>query len=78
LGFVSYPLYLIHENAMISMIVKMPAYADWLAPFWYPLPAITVLALIAYGIARYIEPRCRKWLEHKISAVTKLSLKHQR
>ncbi len=73
LGFVSYPLYLIHENAMISMIVKMPAYAGWLPQVLYPLPAIALLAFVAYLVAKYIEPQCRKWLNNHLRSVAAVS-----
>lgn len=55
-GFVSYTLYLIHENMTTSMIVKMADFSPWLHPFLYPyLPTMLVVA-VAYLIARYLEP----------------------
>lgn len=59
-GFISYPLYLIHENAMISMLIKSPTYMPWLHSFMYPYPAITILSAISYLIAKNFEPTCRK------------------
>lgn len=56
-GFISYPLYLIHENAMTSMIIKMESGTPWLHPFLYPYPAIIFLTFTAYIIAKYVEPR---------------------
>jgi peptidoglycan/LPS O-acetylase OafA/YrhL len=67
-GFISYPLYLMHENAMISMIVKTPAVADWLHPFFYPAPAILLLSIVSYVVAKYVEPRCRNWLRMDMAA----------
>ena len=55
-GFISYPLYLIHNNAMISMIIKIEASAPWLHSFLTPYPAIICLVFTAYIIANYLEP----------------------
>ena len=57
MGFISYPLYLIHENAMVSMIVDtQDAYSvDFLSPF----PPIIFLCIVAWLIAKYGEPRIR-------------------
>ena len=57
IGFISYPLYLIHENAMTAIIIKMADWAPWLHPFLYPYPAILFLVITAYIIAKYLEPR---------------------
>ena len=54
-GFISYPLYLIHENAMTSIIIKMADWTPWLHPFFYPYPAIAFLVITAYIIAKYLE-----------------------
>lgn len=76
-GFISYPLYLIHENAMISMIVKIAATAGWLPAILLPLPAIMLLAVVAYIIGKHIEPRCRKWLQHIVSFKPNVNVKAQ-
>lgn len=59
-GFISYPLYLIHNNAMISMVIKTEMAFPWLHPFLYPYPAIIFIILTAYIIARYLEPWLKK------------------
>jgi len=58
-GFVSYPLYLIHENAMISMIVELSPHLLWLNMFFYPLIPIAVLSLISFLIAKIFESKVR-------------------
>ena len=55
-GFISYPLYLIHNNAMISMIIKIESSAPWLYSLLTPYPAIICLVFTAYIIANYLEP----------------------
>lgn len=64
-GFISYPLYLIHNNAMIAMIIKTDAYLSWLHPFLYPYPAIICIVLTAYLIANYLEPWLSRILQIK-------------
>ena len=59
-GFISYPLYLIHENATIAAIAKLSTYAPWLHPFMYPFVVTAVLSLVAYAIAKYLEPDLRR------------------
>ena len=57
MGFISYPLYLIHENAMVSMIVdSQDAYS---IGFLSPFPPIILLCIVAWFIAKYAEPRVR-------------------
>ncbi|WP_374575560.1 acyltransferase family protein [Phenylobacterium sp.] len=59
LGFASYPLYLIHENIMIALIVKLghvhAAWVHWINPL-APMLAVIVLGWL---IARYLEPAAR-------------------
>ena len=54
-GFISYPLYLLHENMMVSMIIKLGAYFP--DPLYFTLPAIPVLFItgLAYIVAKYLE-----------------------
>jgi len=62
-GFISYPLYLIHENASWAMILKIhkmiPALPDRLVPI---LP-IAVVCTVAWAIAAYAEPLLREILD---------------
>lgn len=60
LGFISYPLYLIHENMMVSMIIKVGNNWNSLNSFFVPLfPILTVIA-IGSILAFYIEPYTKK------------------
>ncbi len=54
-GFISYPLYLIHENMMIAIIAKMGKIDIGIPFFLYPLPPVLFLSAIAYIIASYGE-----------------------
>jgi peptidoglycan/LPS O-acetylase OafA/YrhL len=55
-GLISYPLYLIHENAMISMIIQMSNWSPTLPGYLYPIAPITLLIGTAYLIIKYAEP----------------------
>ncbi len=61
-GFISYPLYLLHENAMISIIIKLSVLAPWLHFLIFPAVAITLLSSVAYIIAKKLEPKCREFI----------------
>ena len=62
LGFISYPLYLMHENAMIAMTVDVHAGLPGLPAMLTPLPGLALLAAVAYLVARYLEPAMQKLL----------------
>ncbi|HKO82809.1 MAG TPA: acyltransferase [Chitinophagaceae bacterium] len=55
-GFISYPLYLIHENAMIALIVKLNKYFPGIPGILLPVIPISFLVVVSYYIAREIEP----------------------
>lgn len=61
-GFISYPLYLLHENMLIASLLK---FAAWVPRELYPLAVLAVLAplaWLAWGVARVAEPKLRKGL----------------
>lgn len=62
LGFVSYPLYLLHENMMVAMIVKIGHAMPWMPAILMPLLPIAVVIGAGSLIAVYIEPWLRKQL----------------
>jgi peptidoglycan/LPS O-acetylase OafA/YrhL len=61
-GFISYPLYLIHENMMISLIVKMKRNIVFIPDILLPLVPIAFLSGIAFIISRYCEPKLKNIL----------------
>lgn len=64
LGYVSYPLYLLHENMMISIIIKFNGLLPQKLSFLLPIFAITIIASIAYVIAKYIEKPIRNIIKN--------------
>ena len=67
IGFISYPLYLVHENATVSMINQLhdtyPNVPSYLLPV---LPTI-VVTIVAWVIAQYLEPMTRKGIKQLLS-----------
>lgn len=59
IGFISYPLYLIYENFMVSMIAKLQIY-NIIPEFLLPILPILILIAISYLISKWIEPFIRK------------------
>ena len=55
IGFVSYPLYLIHQNMMIAMIIKISKIAPWIPPPLLPLLPILLLIILSWIIAERLE-----------------------
>ncbi len=63
MGFISYPLYLLHENMMVSMIIKLGAWMPWMPAIALPvLPVLAVIAL-SWVIASRVETKLRTALQ---------------
>jgi peptidoglycan/LPS O-acetylase OafA/YrhL len=62
LGFISYPLYLLHENMMVSMIVKVGHAAPWVPAIAVPIMPILVVIGLGSLVAFYVEPWVREAL----------------
>jgi hypothetical protein len=63
LGFISYPLYLIHENALIALTIKTHLYFPQLTDDLTPVPGVLIVLLVSYWIAAYGEPTLRRTLK---------------
>ena len=64
LGFISYPLYLIHENMMIASIIKLNKLFPYFPYFVLPFIPIIVLCFISYIIAKKMEPLTRDLIKN--------------
>lgn len=68
-GFISYPLYLVHQNIVIGLAIKLHNAFPSVPAFLYPLPFIILVIFIAFIIAK-LEPllkiRLRSFLSDKI------------
>ncbi len=68
LGFVSYPLYLIHENAIVALTIQLGRALPWLPPALLPAAPIAVVVAIAWLIARFAEPALREIMPRPLPA----------
>lgn len=68
-GAISYPLYLIHENAMVAIIIKMGRNSKDIPMSLLPLPPIIMLSVVAFFISGYCEPFVKSIL---VRVVTKM------
>jgi peptidoglycan/LPS O-acetylase OafA/YrhL len=59
LGFVSYPLYLVHENMLVSCIVKFGHWMPFMPNFLIPVIPIAIVVTIGWFVATYAEPGLR-------------------
>jgi len=64
IGFASYALYLIHENMMVSMLIKISTVvkSDDIMIFM-PIPVVTIIYFIARWITQYAEPALKSVLQ---------------
>ena len=66
-GFISYPLYLIHENMMIAGVIKMEKHVEVLPPALFPLFMIAVLSGVALILVKYIEPPIKRLIRRGLA-----------
>ncbi len=66
-GFVSYPLYLIHENAMIGLMLKLNNNVSNIPGLLLPVIPLFILLIVSYIIVKIFEP----FLIKKIQAIKK-------
>lgn len=63
IGFVSYPLYLMHENMMVSLIVKTENVMPWIPSLLIPVLPVMFVGGVAWLVATYLEPPIRTRLK---------------
>ncbi|WP_136805346.1 acyltransferase family protein [Desulfosediminicola flagellatus] len=68
-GFISYPLYLIHENAMISMITGVHGSFPSVPRLCLPLLPFILVAAVSYGIVKMLQPKCRGFINRTIQFI---------
>jgi len=67
LGFVSYPLYLVHENMMVASIAKVGAQFPSLPPLLMPVLPMVLVITIGRIVARHLEPRLRNRIRNRFA-----------
>jgi peptidoglycan/LPS O-acetylase OafA/YrhL len=73
LGFVSYPLYLLHENMVVALIAKIGRRFPSVPDLLLPAIAIAVVVAIAWFVAVFGEPRVRRSLVQTYSKLRNLT-----
>lgn len=66
IGFISYPLYLLHENMLVALIIKLHHYFDGIPYFLLPLISCIFIGGLAGLVAYFIEPAFQKLLKRII------------
>ncbi|WP_321867767.1 acyltransferase family protein [Paraburkholderia tropica] len=56
MGFISYPLYLVHQNMMVATMIKLRAHAPSLSPVVDAFLAMGLVIVLGWAIAKYGEP----------------------
>ena len=67
-GFISYPFYLIHENTLISMIIKLHQADIGIPMFLLPVVPVIILSLLAWFISKYMEKYLKELIIKGISS----------
>jgi peptidoglycan/LPS O-acetylase OafA/YrhL len=69
LGFISYPFYLMHENLLIALIVKLNLLMPFIPQLLLPFIPISVISLLAYIIASKLERPIKSVLMRTFSSL---------
>jgi peptidoglycan/LPS O-acetylase OafA/YrhL len=65
MGFISYPLYLMHKSAIIALTVKIQS-LNIMPIILLPLIPMIIMVIISYVVAKYIEPKLGKTIDKGI------------
>jgi peptidoglycan/LPS O-acetylase OafA/YrhL len=72
LGFASYPLYLLHENMMVSLIAKIGNLAPWMPAVLVPVLPMSIVITLGWLVARYAEPWARNAIQNSYRHLSRL------
>jgi peptidoglycan/LPS O-acetylase OafA/YrhL len=61
-GFISYPLYLLHENFVVGSLLWLERQSTGIPDVLQPLGPAAIVMGLAWFVARHIEPAIREWL----------------
>lgn len=71
-GYISYPLYLIHQNILIASVIMLHRQFSWIPEFTLPFSPLLGLIILAYLMARYGEPYVRGALSRPVLPVRRV------
>lgn len=72
-GFISYPLYLLHENITVSLIIKLKRISPAIPAIMLPVIPISAVVLFSSIVAYYIEPLTKKIIKPGYQSFRELS-----
>ncbi|MFC1689238.1 acyltransferase family protein [Pseudomonadota bacterium] len=72
LGFASYPLYLLHENMMVSLIIKIGNFAPWIPAVLIPVIPMSIVITLGWLVAKYAELWTRNSILNSYQHVSRL------
>jgi peptidoglycan/LPS O-acetylase OafA/YrhL len=72
IGFISYPLYLLHENITVSLIIKLEKLLPAMPAIMLPIIPILAVILFSSMVAYYIEPMTKKIIRPSYQRVREL------
>lgn len=80
-GFISYPLFLVHENLVTGLAIQLHQSGVQLPSFCYPLPFILLVMGLSYIVA-LLEPNIRqmiiRWVPKTIGSIPIIENKHKK
>ncbi|TBW40885.1 acyltransferase [Siculibacillus lacustris] len=71
LGFASYPLYLMHENLMVALIVRVGAAWPGLPALAVPVLPIVLVIAVGWLVARFVEPGARRTVARLVGGLAR-------
>ena len=77
LGVISYPLYLIHENAILALSIKTQYFFPDMWNYVNPIPGLITILLTAIVITRFCEPAIKKLIVRLLGFI-KTDLAHEK
>lgn len=73
-GFISYPLYLLHQNMTVALTIKTHDTFSEVPGMMTPIPGIVIVVFVAYVIATYAEPALRRWIKWIVSYRSRIAV----
>lgn len=68
-GFISYPLYLLHENLMIALVIKMKDTLPSTMVLLLPVIAIAFISIVAWFISKHLEKPIKIFIQKYINSL---------
>ena len=74
IGFISYPYYLIHERLMVKLTMYFHTMFPSIPDMLTPIMSLTIIFIIAWVIAQYLEPTVRRLIKNLFESQISLPL----